>query len=142
MPIVDVDAIPQVALRFQNEDHAAEARLLNSAADAIAAHREGRASAADVLAPVEVLVAHTREHFDREDRAMLEAGFPPYPMHHAEHVRVLEGMEAEVEAFRAGGDAARLWRYVTEAVPEWFVQHIQTMDAITGQFVAARLGQR
>jgi hemerythrin len=142
MPIVEVDAIPRVAMPFQNEDHVAEARLLNRAADALSAHRDGRASAADVLAPVEALLAHTREHFAREDAVMLETGFPPYPVHQGEHARVLAGMQAEVEAFRAGGDAGRLWTYLTQAVPEWFVQHIETMDAVTAQFVAARLGPR
>lgn len=142
MPIVEVDAIPQVAMPFQNVDHAEEARLLNRAVDVLGAHREGRAPAADVLAPVEALLEHTRHHFAREDAIMLEAGFPPYPVHHGEHARVLAGMEAEVEAFRGGGDAARLWTYLTQAVPEWFVQHIETMDSITAQFVEARLGRR
>ena len=142
MPIVDLDAIPQIAMPFQNEDHAEEARILNRVADALAAHREGRAAAAEVLAPLDELVAHTREHFAREDAAMQEAGFPPFPVHHGEHARVLAQMEEEAGAFRRAGDAGRLWAYVSRAVPDWFVQHIQTMDAVTAHFLAARLGPR
>ena len=142
MPLVEIDDIPQVAMPFQNHDHAEEAELLNRAVDVLSAHRDGRASALDVLGPVEALLAHTRAHFAREDAIMVESGFPPYPVHQGEHARVLAGMEAEVEAFRARGDAGRLWAYLTQAVPEWFVQHIQTMDAITAQFASARLGPR
>jgi hypothetical protein len=66
MPLLDPDAIPQVALPFMADDHREEARLL--------------------------------------------------------------------------GDAARLWTYVSEAVPAWLVGHVQTMDLMTSRFVAARGG--
>jgi hemerythrin len=135
MPLVDINAIPQVALAFQNEDHATEGRLLNDVADAIERCHGGVDGQESVLAPLDALIEHTREHFERENRVMEEQRFPAYAVHSAEHGRVLAEMEREALAFREQGDMDRLWRYVSADVPTWFVQHIQTMDAVTAQFV-------
>ncbi len=140
MPLVDLDAIPQVALPFINKDHREEARLLNDLADSVAGHEAGRVPVETVLHHFEALLQHTQEHFGREEEAMQKVGFPPYPMHKGEHERVLEEMESEGTHFRETGDTKRLRAYVIQAVPAWFVQHIQSMDAITAQFVVMRGG--
>jgi hemerythrin len=140
MLLVDLDAIPQVALPFVNDDHREEGRLLNELADAVKGHRTGAVPVETVLHRLEALFAHTQEHFAREEEAMREVGFPPYPVHKGEHDRVLEEMESEETHFRETGDTARLWKYVSEAVPTWFVGHIQSMDAVTAQFVVMRKG--
>ena len=140
MSVVDVDAIPQVALPFINDDHRKEAQLVNELADAVKGHRTGKVPVETVLHHFEALLAHTQEHFGREEAAMQEVGFPPYPIHKGEHDRVIEEMESEETHFRETGDTGRLWSYVAEAVPAWFHGHIQSMDAITAQFVGMRRG--
>jgi hemerythrin len=138
MPLVDVRHIPSVALSFMNDDHHLEACLLNELAEALEEHRAGQASVGDVMERYEALLSHTREHFEREEAAMEETGFPPFPMHKAEHDRVLDDMIAEGHEFQHRGDVGRLSRYVTETVPGWLVTHIQSMDLVTSRFVAAR----
>jgi hemerythrin len=140
MTAVDPETLPAVGLPFVDADHREEARLLNTVAEALAAHRRGECPAATVLARWEALFAHTEQHFAREEAAMQRTGFPPLPVHRGEHERVLEEMRVEGERFRVGGDADRFWRYLTTDVPAWFVGHIQTMDHVTAQFVAARGG--
>jgi hemerythrin len=135
MPLVDLESIPQVALPFMNEDHREEARLVNELADAVKGHRAGKVPVETVLHRLEELLAHTQEHFGREEEEMRKVGFPPYPVHKGEHDRVVEEMETEETHFRETGDTARLWSYVAEVVPAWFVGHIQTMDAMTAGFV-------
>ncbi len=141
MALVDVDAIPQVALPFINEDHHKEAELLNELAEAVKGHKSGKVPVETVLHKLEALYEHTREHFGREEEAMRSVSFPPYPVHKGEHERVLEEMEAEETHFRETGDTGRLWGYVSEGVPAWFTNHILTMDAITAQFVAQMRGR-
>lgn len=136
MPLLDVSTIPRVALDFQNEDHQAEGRMLNDVADALERYRDGSEGQDAVLAQLEALVEHTREHFERENRLMREQGFPAFPVHRAEHTRVLAEMEREAFLFREQGDPGRLSRYVTSVVVSWFVNHIRTMDAVTAQFAA------
>jgi hemerythrin len=140
MSVVDLEKIPQVPLAFVNDDHREEARLLNDLADAVRGHRDGKVAVETVIHRYDALLDHTREHFAREEDAMRRTGFPPYPMHKAEHERVLEDMESEAQHFRETGDTARLWTYVADAVPSWFIAHIQSMDHVTASFVAARGG--
>jgi hemerythrin len=140
VPLITLDAIPQVPLDFVNADHREEARLLNVLAEALAAHQAGQGGREPVLAAFEAVLTHTREHFAREEAAMQRTGFPPYPVHRGEHERVLAELAAEAEAFSASGDLARLERYVRRAVPEWFKTHILTMDLVTARFVVAQGG--
>jgi hemerythrin len=140
MPLVDLETIPQVELPFMNDDHREEGHLLNRAAEALEAFRAGQEGKDAVLARLAELDRHTREHFGREEETMRGAGFPPAPVHAAEHARVLAEMEGEVAVFRDSGDAARLGRYLTQTVPAWFVNHILSMDQITARFVAMRGG--
>jgi hemerythrin len=138
LPLLDPSRVPEVPLAFQNEDHRAEARLLNEAVDALDGYRAGRTPATDVLLRVDALVVHTREHFAREEAVMGDSGFPAFAMHKGEHDRVLAGMRRERDHFRTEREAGRLWTYLTETLPVWFVGHIQTMDLVTGRFVASR----
>jgi hemerythrin len=137
MPYIDSSQVPALPLEFMNADHAEEVRLLEDLGVALDAHRQG-GEAHPVLERLALLAVHTREHFLREEQVMREAGFPAYPVHKAEHDRVLAEMDQEARRFREAGDAARLWSYLFEVVPAWFVQHIRTMDSITARFVSAR----
>jgi hemerythrin len=139
MPLVDLDAIPQVPLDFVNADHREEARLLNAVAEAVDALDAGRAAAATALESLAALRDHTAAHFGREDDAMRRTGFPAFPVHHAEHVRVLAELDDEIRRFAATGDVARLRAWVLGDVPEWFRNHIETMDLVTARFVASRI---
>ncbi len=140
MSHVDLAAIPQVALPFMNDDHREEARLLNEAIDATKAHVGGKVTVESVLHAFEKLLQHTQEHFGREEEAMRRVAFPPYPMHKGEHDRVIDEMESEETHFRETGDTKRLLGYLSQAVPAWFVAHIQSMDNVTAQFVTMRGG--
>jgi hemerythrin len=139
MPLVDLDAIPQVPLDFINADHREEGRLLNDLADALDELDAGRSDVAAVAARLAALRDHTAAHFGREDDAMRRTGFPAFPVHHAEHVRVLAELDDEVRRFGETGDAARLRAWVLGDVPAWFVNHIETMDLVTALFVASRV---
>lgn len=139
MPLVDLDAIPQVPLDFINADHREEGRLLNDLSDALDALDAGRGDAAAVAARLAALRDHTAAHFGREDDAMRRTLFPAFPIHHAEHVRVLTELDDEARRFAETGDAARLRAWVLGDVPAWFVNHIETMDLVTARFVASRI---
>lgn len=135
MAEIDLERLPQLPIAFMNADHAREARLVNEVEAALDAHRRGEKTLAAVVEQLSVLAVHTREHFMREETAMREAGFPAYPVHKAAHDRVLADMDAEARAFRDGGDGDRLSRYLAEALPAWFANHVPTMDTVTAAFL-------
>jgi hemerythrin len=136
MSYVDPTKFPELPVAFLNADHAEEQRLLEELGVALEAHREG-GPPAPVLERLALLAVQTREHFLREEQMMREVRFPAYPIHKAEHDRALGEMDREARAFRESGDAQRLWRYLFDVVPGWFVHHIRTMDAVTAKFFAA-----
>ncbi|WP_035691984.1 bacteriohemerythrin [Azospirillum halopraeferens] len=82
---------------------------------------------------------HLREHLAREEELMVTYGFPPYPIHKHEHDRVrleLEGVEKRL----AAGNLMLARGYVREVVPEWFINHKNTMDAATAAWIRSRGG--
>lgn len=85
------------------------------------------ASAADFPRLFQALAAHTREHFDNESRLMQECRFPARDEHESEHRRIL-GQLAQMQGLLAQGRSAMARAYV-ESLPDWFAQHLATMDA-------------
>jgi hemerythrin len=138
MRLVDATQIPELPLAFMNADHAEELRLLDELGGALQAHKEAKGSLEGIIEKLALLAVHTREHFLREEQVMRETQFPAYPVHKADHDRALAEMDQEAKRFRDGGDPDRLWSYLFEVVPAWFVQHIRTMDAVTARYVAAQ----
>ena len=137
MAQLDIDALPQVAVGFMNEDHREEARLLNAVTAALSALCEGRRAGGG-------------------DAGLARAG-APHPgalraggaRHGPDRLPALRGApgRARARALRHGGGAerlrggrrgGRLARYVEIAMPAWFLRHIETMDFVTARFLAAR----
>ena len=89
--------------------------------------RAVQAGDAELLAVWVEVLAHTREHFDLENRAFEATRFPPGGCHLREHTEILAVMN---EGLRRGrnGDLA-LVRQLASELGTWFEQHAQSMDA-------------
>lgn len=143
MPLVALDSIPPVGLAFMDADHRGEASLLNELADAVERIAGGAGDGADraeVLRRFDALLAHTGEHFERENQAMIRTGFPALEIHRGEHDGVLAEMRSARDRFAGGGPIDALRRYLLKTMPVWFVSHIETMDTVTSAFVRAHGG--
>lgn len=79
------------------------------------------------LEPYRALIAHTTEHFAREERWLVAIGFAADNCHAAQHRQVLEAMRA-VETHYLQGDHEIIDR-IAAALAEWFPVHARTMDA-------------
>lgn len=98
-------------------------------------HREfvdllARAEAAgDAALPAiwDELVAHTDDHFGREDEWMRSTGFSSVNCHTTQHKVVLQVLR-EGAARAAAGDLAPIRQMIVE-LAVWFPHHAQTMDA-------------
>lgn len=113
-----------------------EARHALGVAEMDATHREfadlagalAQAGAEDFPVLFESLLAHTRSHFENESRLMRTCRFPAIAEHEGEHQRVL----GELTRLQRGideGRAAFARAYVREGLPDWFAQHLATMDS-------------
>lgn len=78
---------------------------------------------------------HLREHCQHEEEMMLDKKFPPYPAHKEEHDLALDDMQKAAAAFRDTKDMAAVKKYVELNLSPWFLQHTETMDAVTSMFL-------
>lgn len=85
------------------------------------------ASASQLLNAWRALIAHTQDHFDREDQWMQATGFSASNCHAMQHKVILQVMrDGEQRGVR--GEYAVV-RQMADELGIWFVQHAQTMDA-------------
>jgi hemerythrin len=126
--------LPKLPVAFMNEDHAHAEALWREMVAALAgypAHREPLANACRAF------LEHSRAHFGREEDAMQQHAFPPYPVHKAEHDRVLAMLAELTAATESGADADHLRRAIEQDIPTWLVQHVASMDTVTARWIAA-----
>lgn len=101
-----------------------------------ATHREfvalaaalAQAGAEDFPLLFETLAEHTRRHFDNESELMRNCRFPAIAEHEGEHRRVL-GELAHVGRGIEEGRLSFARAYVKQGLPDWFANHLATMDA-------------
>lgn len=124
MPLIDPESLPLVDTAFQNDDHRAEAVLINQCVEVLD-------QGGDATSLIKHLADHTVAHFAREDEAMRRTGFPAFAMHAGEHERVLKDFGAQAEALQ--GQALRQW--LENELTPWFINHIATMDRVTAHWL-------
>ena len=114
-----------VGVAFMDHDHTEAANAINAMA---------QASGQDRLVQLDHFIDHCRDHFAREEMLMGKVGFFALGCHQGEHQRVLAEL-AQVRERLAGGDQQD--EYFTRALPQWLMNHRNTMDFVTAEFARA-----
>jgi hemerythrin len=91
------------------------------------------AGVADALVAVH---AHSREHFEMEERWMEETGFPATGCHRDEHAAVLASMEGVGRKLAAGDVLAA--RRLARALADWFPGHAHHLDSALAHWMCKR----
>ena len=82
----------------------------------------------DLLLPRwSALIAHTQDHFDREDQWMQSTRFSSAHIHSTQHKVVLQVMREGLSAGESG-ELAPI-RNMASELGQWFANHAQSMDA-------------
>lgn len=131
---MDLD-LPKLPVDFMNDDHAHAEDLWRAMRVALADYPS---RTEPLAAACRAFLDHNRAHFGREEAAMQASAFPPYPVHKAEHDRVLTTLEELAKAASSGADPESLRRAIELDIPTWLVQHVQSMDLVTARWIAAR----
>ncbi len=66
---------------------------------------------------------------------MLNANFPPYQVHKEEHTKVLKIINDSISHWQLNRKKESLLPIVENLLPEWFIQHVSTMDSVTAEFL-------
>ncbi|MEA1919713.1 MAG: hemerythrin family protein [Campylobacterota bacterium] len=124
------DQLPMVDTQSMNDTHFEAMLLINKLSTAI--------QDADVDAVNKnfiELIEHTEHHCKNEEEMMIEKKFPPYLAHKEEHDLALEDMRNVALEFTKTLDMESLKKYIELNLTPWFLQHTETMDAVTSMFL-------
>ncbi len=128
--------IPNVAVQDMNQIHKTEIDILNKLYKAIGAYEEGKASAEVIDVLLEEFIKDVKEHFSFEQELMEKYNFFAYPMHRAEHDRVLYELKSIEKIWKEDRDIDALKDYLEKNFVPWIINHVQTMDTVTAQFLS------
>lgn len=110
-------------------EHETLVELINRLHTAMADGREP----AELGAIIALLIAHTRSHFDHEERLMAEHAFPGLSKHKQEHDRLLAHIEQLAMRF-ADGDLLLSFAVMID-LKGWALVHIEKYDIALGAFL-------
>lgn len=127
--------IPQVSQGFMNTTHSEEVDIINILFEEILAFEKGSSTVENVNKLYQEWIQHTIDHFTNEEVEMIEAEFPPYPIHKEAHDNALQQMNEVFDAWQKSREIKILKMYFIEVVPQWLVAHISSMDAMTANFI-------
>ncbi len=83
------------------------------------------------------LLAHTRAHFEEENRWMRETQFPPGDCHIEQHDAVLASM-VDVRRLLAEEGRVDLCRSLVQALADWFPGHAAHLDSALAHWMFKR----
>jgi len=128
--------IPLIAMDFMNDVHHEEIDLINKIYESILVYEDNSNEENEKIIEKEYKKwnEHTISHFQGEEVKMDETGFPAYSFHKSEHDRELELMEEVFQNWENTKNIQELKEYFENTLPEWLVNHIQSMDKITAEF--------
>ncbi len=136
MSLISKEKVPQVAMDFMNDVHIEDVDIINDLYDLIVQYTKDMSeeNAVNIDMKFETWYEHTLDHFEGEEQKMLELNFPPYPMHKAEHEKALEKMESVYRKWKKEREIIPIKEYISQEIPMWLTNHIQTMDTVTAMF--------
>ncbi len=133
--LLECSDLPTVAMDAMNTVHCEELTLVNQLNALLESSHNTGVIDPKITSAIEHWLAHTQAHFERENTLMQRYAFPAYHCHYSEHQQVLQGLQAVLEQWRKNTDLAALTDYVRNVWPQWFVEHIATMDIVTSAFI-------
>ncbi len=133
--LISQEDVPQVSQDFMNNTHSEEVDIINALFEEILAFEKGNSNTEKVDTKYQEWIDHTVEHFTTEEVEMIEAEFPPFPMHKGEHDKALVQMREVFEAWKDQREIKILKMYFIEVVPQWLIGHISSMDAMTAHYI-------
>lgn len=136
MILIDKNDLPEVAMEFMNDVHNEDVDIINDLYALVLRYEDEPNKANEKLLneKYEEWFSHTIEHFKNEEEKMLELNFPPYQIHKSEHENALYMMDKVYRFWQDSKEIAILRQYLSQELPPWLLQHIQTMDTVTAMF--------
>lgn len=133
MSMIDINDIPETKSEMMNRDHKEFVDILNMLI--VMAHNSAGNNETKIYAGFERLLEHARQHFLKEEELMLTSNFPPYAIHKREHDRILKILKDSTIHWQLNRDRKIIKSLIEDILPNWLIQHVSTMDSVTGHFL-------
>ena len=130
--LIKENEIPRVALNDMNEVHDVEIEIVNKLYDAIMKNED----IAEILKYFDEFLNDVINHFTFEQGLMEKYNFFAYPMHRAEHDRVLYELKSLEKILKEKGDIKTVKDYLENVFKPWIINHVQTMDTVTAMYLS------
>jgi hemerythrin len=130
--LIKENEIPRVALNDMNKVHAVEIEIVNKLYDAIVKNED----IAEILKYFDEFLNDVINHFTFEQGLMEKYNFFAYPIHRAEHDRVLHELKSLEKMLKEKGDIKTVKDYLENVFKPWIINHVQTMDTVTAMYLS------
>ncbi|WP_027859845.1 bacteriohemerythrin [Marinobacterium jannaschii] len=135
--LIDLHPLTGVVLDSYNEAHNIFADLANRLYDLLIASKGGDPHDYAITESIDMLISHTAQQFEYENKEMQRRAFPAAPQHIEEHREALEKLVRARRKWLTAGNADRLDHYLTRELAPWLVSHITRMDSVAAMYIAA-----
>jgi len=130
--LIKENEIPRVALDDMNEVHDVEIEIVNKLYDAIMKSED----IAEISKYFDEFLNDVINHFTFEQDLMEKYNFFAYPIHRAEHDRVLYELKSLEKMLKEKGDIKTVKDYLENVFKPWIINHVQTMDTVTAMYLS------
>jgi hemerythrin len=130
--LIKEDEIPKVALNDMNKVHEVEIEIVNKLYDAIVENKD----IAEISKYFDEFLNDVINHFTFEQGLMEKYNFFAYPIHRAEHDRVLYELKSLEKMLKERGDIKTVKDYLENVFKPWIINHVQTMDTVTAMYLS------
>lgn len=93
----------------------------------------------DIDKIVRFLGGYVIDHFDTEDKFMIQYNYPKYDSHKAEHMKFLKNFAVFKRVCEAEDSTSLIILAIKNQVVDWLVRHIREVDKEMAFFLRSRL---
>jgi hemerythrin len=130
--LIKENEIPRVALNDMNKVHDVEIEIVNKLYNAIVENRD----IAEISKYFDEFLNDVINHFTFEQGLMEKYNFFAYPIHRAEHDRVLYELKSLEKMLKEKGNIKTVKDYLENVFKPWIINHVQTMDTVTAMYLS------
>lgn len=132
--LFEIEKVPSVAFQDMNLVHHEELELANKIHAYLESTKEHDHAVIENL--LQEFAFHLRDHFLFEEDMMRETNCPIFSCHESEHKRVQKIMFQIFKEYALTKNVNLLKFYFEIEFKDWILNHIVTMDTVTGEYLA------
>jgi|TARA_B110000046_G_scaffold58699_1_gene65798 hemerythrin len=131
--MIDFHQLPKVELDFMNTEHQEAVDIYNKIERDYLLH-----DVDSVINGILDIQEHCISHFAHEEQVMKNNCYPPLQVHKEAHDRVLMEIDMVVKQLKNHRDLSKIAHYIERGFPNWFSQHLNTMDKMAAEFISGQ----